>query len=101
MNGECTLNERWVNAEWTMSERWTQVAEGYVNAEREWTRTERKRKRNMNRERTMNERWTFYSESLRYFPCIVLNPKFGKNLHVWVIKLVQEDSVKQKLFIND
>ena len=77
MNSECTLNERWVNAEWTMSERWTQVAEGYVNAEREWT------------------------ESLRYFPCIVLNPKFGKNLHVWVIKLVQEDSVKQKLFIND
>ena len=67
VNGERTLNERWANAEWTMSERWTQVGERYVNAER-WANAERERSANVIGERMMNA----YSESLGYFPCIVL-----------------------------
>ena len=84
VNGERTLKERWGNAEWKMSERlmklvndmWTLNDEQMRNANRG------KRESNVNGERTMNAQWTFYSESLKYFPCIVLNLKFGKNLHV-------------------
>ena len=57
--GEFTLNERWANAEWTMSETlnasWLTKCERRTMSER-WTRTERKRERNVNSERTMKAR---------------------------------------------
>ena len=85
-HAERTLSERRVNDVWTLNASWWTICERWTMSER-GTRTERKRERNVNGERTMNARWTFYSESLGYFHCIVLNLKFGKNLHVWVIKL--------------
>ena len=53
-----------------------------LNDERTWN-TERGRSANASAVWTVTARWTLYSESLGYFPCIVLNLKFGKNLHLY------------------
>ena len=67
VNGERTLYESWVNDVWTLNASWWTICERWTMTER-GTRTERKRERNVIGERTMNA----YSESLGYFPCIVL-----------------------------
>ena len=64
---ERTLSERRVKDVWTLNASWWTICERWTITER-GTRTERKRERNVIGERTMNA----YSESLGYFPCIVL-----------------------------
>ena len=69
---ERTLSKRRVNDVWNakrklVNEMWTQNDERTLNA------NGAQRERIVNSERTMKAQWTFRSESLGYFPCIVLN----------------------------
>ena len=77
LNGERTMSERWVNPVWTLTAIWRMIFERWANSEPE-------RSANASAMWTVNARWTFHSESLGYFPCIILNTKFGKN---WITEL--------------